>query len=72
MSSNADRDGRGLEVDVDGSIVDRRSASADGKEREALQSFLLKLSDALRAQPDADSVANCALKMLFEQLRLDR
>ncbi|MGN6551518.1 MAG: PAS domain S-box protein [Pararhizobium sp.] len=42
------------------------------KEREGRQAFLLKLSDALRAEPDADAVANRALHMFSEQLGLDR
>lgn len=39
---------------------------------EARQAFLLKLSDALRAEPNPDAVANRALQMLFDHLRLDR
>ncbi len=42
------------------------------KHREQRQEFLLKLSDALRDEPSADAVANRALFMLSEQLRLDR
>jgi PAS domain S-box-containing protein len=42
------------------------------KEREQRQEFLLKFSDALRAETNADDVANRALEMLCEQLRLDR
>jgi PAS domain S-box-containing protein len=42
------------------------------KQHEQRQEFLLKLSDALRAEPDADAVANRALPMLAEHLRLDR
>ncbi len=42
------------------------------KRREERQAFLFKLSDALRAEPDADAVANRALQMLIEQLQLDR
>ena len=72
MSSEANSGGRTLQINDDGAIVDRRSDAAETNEREQLQAFLLKLSDALRAQPDADSVATCALRMLFEQLRLDR
>ena len=34
--------------------------------------FLLRLSDALRAAPDADALAHRALGMLAEQLALDR
>jgi PAS domain S-box-containing protein len=36
------------------------------------QVFLLAFSDALRAEPSADAVADRAIRMLFEQLRLDR
>lgn len=36
------------------------------------QAFLLAFSDALRAEPDADAVADRAIRMLFDQLRLDR
>lgn len=51
----------------DGGIAERRlRASA---ERHA---FLLALSDALRAEPDADGVAACALRMLAGHMRLDR
>jgi PAS domain S-box-containing protein len=42
------------------------------KQAEERQAFLLKLSDALRVEPNADAVANRALQMLSEQLRLDR
>ncbi|MEB3291797.1 MAG: response regulator [Synechococcales bacterium] len=42
------------------------------KRTEAQQAFLLKFSDALRAEPDADAVANRAIRMLFEQMQLDR
>lgn len=36
------------------------------------QVFLLKLSDALRAEPDADAVANRGIAMLREHMALDR
>ena len=36
------------------------------------QAFLLTLSDALRAEPDADGIATRALRMLSGQMRLDR
>ncbi len=42
------------------------------KEREAHQTFLLKLSDALRGEPDTDAVANRAMLMLIKQIGLDR
>ncbi len=42
------------------------------KRREQKQAFLLRFSDALRAERTADAVANRALEMLIEYLRLDR
>ena len=42
------------------------------KERERQQEFILTLSDALRAEANADDVVNRALRMLFEHLNLDR
>ena len=42
------------------------------KQRERQQAFLLKFSDALRTEQGADAVANRALEMLVEELRLDR
>ena len=42
------------------------------KRTEEQQAFLLKFSDALRAEPDADSVASRAVRMLAEHLHLDR
>ena len=42
------------------------------KRAEERQAFLLKLSDTLRAEQGADAVANRALRMLSEQLKLDR
>ena len=53
-------------------ITTRKRAEAALRESEERQAFLLKLSDALRAEPDADAVANRALKILFDHLRLDR
>lgn len=58
----------GLNVDIDA----RKRAETALQEDEERQRFLLELSDALRAEPDADAVANRALKMLFDHLRLDR
>ena len=46
-------------------VTERRRA-------EERQVFLLELSDALRAEPGADGVANRALGLLAEHLRLDR
>jgi PAS domain S-box-containing protein len=42
------------------------------KQREQQQQFLIKFSDALRAEPDADAIANRAIQLLAEHLRLDR
>ncbi|WP_138484587.1 PAS domain S-box protein [Dyadobacter bucti] len=42
------------------------------KQRERQQEFLLKFSDALRSEQGAHAVANRALEMLVEELRLDR
>jgi len=52
-----------------------RSEAADrpsnGPRREA-SAFLLRLSDNLRAQPDASTMANLALRLLAAELGLDR
>jgi PAS domain S-box-containing protein len=45
---------------------------AERKQRERQQEFLLKLSDALRAQPDQETIENTSLQLLAEHLRLDR
>ncbi|ELY54438.1 PAS/PAC sensor protein [Natronococcus amylolyticus DSM 10524] len=42
------------------------------KQREERQDFLLQFSDALRAQPDAESIKDQAVEMIAEQLDLDR
>ncbi|WP_440991729.1 bacterio-opsin activator domain-containing protein [Haloarchaeobius baliensis] len=42
------------------------------KQREEQQEFLLRFSDALRAQPDAESIEETAVEMLAEQLDVDR
>ena len=47
----------------------REEAELQEQERKA---FLLKLSDALRAEPSAEAITNRALRMLSEQMRLDR
>lgn len=46
--------------------------TTERREREEWQAFLLRLSDALRVEPDADRVADRAMGMLTDQLRLDR
>ncbi len=53
-------------------ITEHRAAEAVLRESEERQAFLLKLSDALRAEPDAEAVENRAIRMLFEQMRVDR
>jgi PAS domain S-box-containing protein len=42
------------------------------KEHEERQTFLLALSDALRAEPSAEAITGRALRMLFEHMRLCR
>lgn len=53
-------------------VTQRHQAEVVLRESEEHQAFLLKLSDALRAEPDADAVANRALKMLLDRLGLDQ
>ena len=53
-------------------VTEKRRAEAALNESESRQAFLLRLSDALRAEPGADAIANRALRMLFDQMRLDR
>ena len=58
-----------------GTLIDitaRNTAEAVMRDSEERQAFLLKLSDALRAEPSAEAIANRALQMLFAQMRLDR
>ncbi|WP_255153124.1 bacterio-opsin activator domain-containing protein [Halorarius halobius] len=59
---------------------DRRAVRVHGtgiditeqKQREERQEFLLRFSDALRAQPDAESIKEEAVELLAEHLDLDR
>src|SRR3712207_7646959 len=53
-------------------VTDLHLAEAAERQRQARQAFLLDLSDALRAEPDADAVVNRGIQMLTDQLRLDR
>lgn len=53
-------------------ITVRKKAEEALREREKRQSFLLKLSDALRAEIDADAVAHRAIRMLADEMELDR
>ena len=53
-------------------ISARRNAEAVLRESEERQAFLLRFSDALRAQPNDAAVVDLATRMLAEQLGLDR
>ena len=53
-------------------VTEQRRADDALRESEERQAFLLTLSDALRAEPDADSIAMLALRSLTERLQLDR
>lgn len=57
---------------VSNDVTARARAEAALRESDERQNFLLKLSDALRAEPNADAVANRAIQMLSEQMKLDR
>ncbi|OWW20084.1 hypothetical protein AYR66_11860 [Noviherbaspirillum denitrificans] len=53
--------------------IDRMKRSEElAQQRARHQTFLLSLSVALRAEFNADAVANRALPMLFDEMRLDR
>lgn len=53
-------------------ITVRKQTEAVLRQSEERQSFLLWLSDAMRAEPDADAIAMLALKTLSARLKLDR
>ena len=53
-------------------ITSRKKAEEALREGESQQRFLLKLSDALRAEPSPYAIADRALGMLREQMQLDR
>lgn len=53
-------------------ITERKMIEGARRENEERQAFLLKLSDALRAEPDTDAVAYRALTLLSDHLNLDR
>lgn len=69
--SRVDESGRFVAI-VFTDISNRRWAEAALRESERRQRFLLGFSDALRAEPDADAVAQRALALLCEEMRLDR
>jgi PAS domain S-box-containing protein len=48
-----------------------KEPSNDTRHPEHQQAFLLKFSDALRAENNPDAILNLALQMLFEHLKLD-
>ncbi|WP_185020741.1 PAS domain-containing protein [Histidinibacterium lentulum] len=54
------------------SAMERARIDEALREREEHQRFLLRFSDALRAEPDADAIAHRAIGMLAEHMRLDR
>ena len=58
----------GMNIDIDA----RKRVESELREREEQQAFLLRLSDHLRAEPDADAIARRALLSLLNHLRLDR
>ena len=53
-------------------VTARRKAEADASENNDRQAFLLKFSDALRAEPNADAKTDRAIGMLFKHMQLDR
>ncbi len=52
-------------------ITERKLAETALRESEARQAFLLRFSDALRAEPNADAMSERAIKMLFQHMKLD-
>ena len=52
-------------------ITERKLAETAMRESEARQSFLLRFSDALRAEPNADTMSERAIQMLFHHMTLD-
>lgn len=68
-------DGERIPVRVFGTlhdITERKRAEAELRDSEERQAFLLRLSDALRAEPDGAAVANRAIRILLDHLKLDR
>ena len=69
------RDPAGRALRMTGAMQDvtaRKRAEAVLRASEEQQAFLLRLSDALRTETNADAIANRALEMLSTHLRLDR
>ena len=58
----------GMNIDIDV----RKRAEQSLRESEDRQAFLLKLSDALRAQPDEDGATDLAMRLLADKLDVDR
>ncbi|MBN8808251.1 MAG: PAS domain-containing protein [Sphingomonas sp.] len=53
-------------------VTDRRRAEAALRNSEERQSFLLEFSDALRAEASAEAVGDRAVRMIADELSLDR
>lgn len=53
-------------------VTAERRAELALRESEERQAFLLKLSDAMRAERDAEAIASAALRLLCDRLHLDR
>lgn len=53
-------------------LIERTQSESDARKGEDRQRFLLKLSDAMRAESDADAQAELALEMLSDKLGTDR
>ena len=53
-------------------ISERKRAEIALLESEASQKFLLKFGDALRAEPSAEAMTDCALRLLFDEMQLNR
>lgn len=69
--SRIDRDGHFVAV-VFNDISERKRTDAESRANAERQSFLLRFSDALRAEVGADAIADRAIRMVAEQLQLDR
>lgn len=69
--SRVDDAGRFVAI-VFNDITERKRAERSTRESEARQAFLLKLGDALRAEPNADAIARRAVELLSSHMELDR